>query len=123
MNYLKPWEVLHLMPKQIKDFRMLVSSAFQYLVSENIRYAELRSSVIYLSHLFGICLEDTLNIIIDVLHEFSQIYFVDFSLIMTIQRTCNAVNDLQRILEAYWTIGKPKCILALDLAGDENLPV
>lgn len=123
LDYFKPWEVLHLIPNKIEDLKKLVSYAFQYLDSENIRYVELRSSVIYLSDLLGISLEDTLNIIIDILNEFSNIYFVDFSLIITIQRSYKSIDDLRRVLEAYCNIGKPKSIVALDLAGDENFQV
>lgn len=122
-HYFKPWEVLHLIPNQIDDLRTLVSSAFKYLVSENIKYVELRSSVIYLSNLLKLSLEDTLNIIIEILNECSNISLVDYSLIITIQRTCRAREDLSRILEAFCNIGKPNCIVALDLAGDENFPV
>ena len=123
VKYFKPWEALHLIPNQIQDFRKLVSSAFEYLASENIRYVELRSSAIYLSGLLKLSLEDTLNLMIDVLDEFSHISFVDYNLIITIQRSYKAIYDLQRFLEAYCNIGKPKRIVALGLAGDEDFPV
>ena len=122
-KYLKPWEILHLIPKTINNFRKLISSAFQYLASENIKYAELRTSVIYLSNLFKIRLEDTLNLIIDIFEEYSKKYVVDFNIIITIQRSLNAHLDLNRLLEAYCNIGKPNRIVALDLAGNEDCPM
>ncbi len=123
LEYLKPWNILHLIPQKIYNFKRLVSSAFQYLSFENIRYVELRSSILYLANLFKRSVEDTLEIVIEILENCSRLYLVEFSLIITIQRSDNALIDLKRILYAYDNIGRSKRIVALDLAGNEDYPV
>ena len=69
VNYLKPWDVLRLIPKKQENLSRLIESGFENLFINNVKYVELRSSVVYLSLLLQKNLVDTIEIL---LYELKQ---------------------------------------------------
>lgn len=120
LSYLKPWEVLRLMPTKIENLSKLINNAFDSLVKENIDLVELRSSVIYLSLLLNMRIEETLIVLISELTKFSEKHAVKYGLILTITRGDYSMSHLLGLMRAYENIGRPKEIVGLDLAGNED---
>jgi adenosine deaminase len=123
LNYLKPWNILRLIPTRQENLSILIRSAFLKLKQDNIKFIELRSSVIYLSLLFQKNLEDSLAILIDELTKASQTFEIPYGLILTIPRGEYSLCNLSQLLRVYTNLGKPSEIVGLDLAGNEDVKV
>ena len=123
VNYIKPWEVLRLIPNKRENLKRLIKSAFSKLKLDNIQFVELRSSIIYLSLLLRVNLEEALLILIDDLNSASKQYNISFGLIFTIPRGEYSMVYLTNLINAYKNIGNPKEVLGLDLAGNEDIEV
>lgn len=123
VNYLKPWDVLRLIPKKQENLARLIKSGFENLSINNVKYVELRSSVVYLSSLLQKRLVDTIEILLYELKQSSFKKHIDFRLIITIPRNEYSTVHLKSILDAYYILGCPKEIVGLDLAGDEDSPI
>lgn len=123
IEYLKPWEVLRLMPEKKENLTKLVNKAFENLKENNIKIVELRSSIIYLSFLYKKNLEDTLIMMLNELTNSARIFGVDYGLIITIQRGEYSLVHHNSLIEAYENIGRPKQIIRLDLAGNEDYKI
>ena len=119
-RYLRPWEVLRLMPCKNENLVLLIDNAFKKLREDNVQVVELRSSIVYLSILQNINLEDTLLMLISTLNEASNKYKINYGLIMTISRGENCFVHLNSLISAFNSIGQPSEIIGLDLAGNEN---
>jgi len=123
INYLKPWDILRLIPTRRDNLSILIKSAFVKLKEDNVKFIELRSSVIYLSLLFQKNLEDTLAILIEELTKASVKFEIPYGLILTIPRGEYSLVILSQLLRAYENLGRPSEIVGLDLAGDEDVKV
>jgi adenosine deaminase len=123
IQYLKPWEVLRLMPKKEENLLKLIDNAFDKLKTDNIRFVELRSSVIYLSSLLNKPLEETLILFITLLNQVSSKYKIKYGLILTITRGDYSMSHLTTLMNAYKNIDTPKEIVGIDLAGNEDIQV
>lgn len=123
INYLKPWDILRLIPTRKDNLSILIKSAFVKLKEDNVKFIELRSSVIYLSLLFQKNLEDTLAILIEELTKASVKFDIPYGLILTIPRGEYSLVSLSQLLRAYDNLGRPSEIVGLDLAGDEDVKV
>lgn len=122
-SYLKPWDVLRLIPQKQNNLSLLIDSAFDSLSINNVRYVEIRSSIIYLSLLQQKSLEETIELLIHELRKSSEKRNIEFRLIITIPRSEYSLSHLSSLLAAYISIGKPKDIVGLDLAGNEECPI
>ncbi len=122
-SYLKPWDVLRLIPRKPNNLSKLIDSGFANLSANNIRYVEIRSSIIYLSLLQQKSLEETIELLIDELRKAAEKRNIEFRLIITIPRSEYSFTYLNTLLLAYISIGKPKDIVGLDLAGNEEYPI
>lgn len=120
LEYLKPWDVLRLIPQNISNLSRLIESGFQKLKNDNVQFVELRSTVIYLSNLLNLNLATTLELLIEILNTNSYKMGVNYGLIFTISRCEFSSNNLSHLLKAYIEIGKPDKIIGLDLAGNED---
>lgn len=123
VNYLKPWDVLRLIPNKIENLKRLIESGFVKLKQDNVQFVELRSSVIYLSLLLKINLEETLSLLLAELNNASAKYHISFGLILTIPRGEYSIVYLTNLLNAFQNIGKPNEVVGLDLAGNEDFEV
>lgn len=121
IEYLAPWQVLRLVPKSREDLTIIVESAFVELKSENIIFVELRNSVIYISLLNNITVQEALEWLLEDIEACSCKYGISAGIILTVTRGEYAPNHLTALLEAYKKLGRPKSIIGLDLAGNENI--
>ena len=122
-DYLKPWEILRLIPTKERNLSMLIDKAFETLRADHVKYVELRSSVIYLSFLLNKTIEDTFLILLQNLNQASKKRQVDYRLIMTVPRDGNSLQHLNTLLTAYKNLNYPDAIVGLDLAGNENIQI
>ena len=104
IRYLKPWDVLRLMPKKEENLLKLIDNAFDKLKTDNIRFVELRSSVIYLSSLLNKPLEEILILLITLLNQVSSKYKIKYGLILTITRGDYSMSHLTILMNAYENI-------------------
>ena len=122
-DYLKPWQVLNLIPSQRTNLTALIEDAFVALDSDNISFAELRNSVLYLSRNLGVSVEQSLQWLIDDISIMQNKYGIKAGLILTISRSPFAKQNLARLLTAYQEIGCPELVRGLDLAGNEDVEI
>ncbi|MDY0249736.1 MAG: adenosine deaminase [Pseudomonas sp.] len=120
-SYLKPWQVLRLIPKSKNNLRMIVESAFLNLKSQNITFVEIRNSIIYLALLNNISVDEALYWLVSEVEEASEKYKIKAGLILTVSRGDYALEHLRALLGAYEKLGRPNAIVGLDLAGNEDL--
>ncbi|MDI5936364.1 adenosine deaminase [Halomonas kalidii] len=120
-SYLKPWQVLRLIPKSKSCLRVIVESAFLNLKSQNITFVEIRNSVIYLALLNNISVDEALCWLVTEIEEVSEKYKIQAGLILTVSRGDYAPEHLRALLGAYEKLGKPNAIVGLDLAGNEEI--
>lgn len=123
VNYLKPWDVLRLIPKKTENLSRLIESGFEKLCANNVKYVELRSSIVYLSLLLQRNLVETMEILLYELKQAAVKKNVNFRLIITIPRCEYSIVHLNSILNTYYMLGRPKEIAGLDLAGNEDYPI
>lgn len=119
--YLKPWEVLRLIPSTRINLKLLVQNAFDNLKKENISFAEIRNSVIYIAHLNDISVELALAWLLEEIEEASDIYGIQAGLILSVSRGDYCADHIHTLLKSYEGLGKPKSIVGLDLAGNEDI--
>src|SRR6266702_1495036 len=60
-EYLSHWYLLRKIPRERENLKRLIESAFVNLKAENIKFVELRSSIIYIALLNHIKLEEALE--------------------------------------------------------------
>lgn len=120
-TYLKPWQVLRLIPKDKGSLKLIVESAFINLKIQNVTFVELRNSVIYLALLNNISIDEALYWIVNEIEEASEKYNIRAGLILTVSRGDYAPDHLRALLAAYEKLGKPSNIVGLDFAGDEGV--
>ena len=120
-DYLKPWEVLRLIPTKRTSLRIMMLNAFENLKQQNIKFVEIRNSIIYLSFLNNISIELALQWFIEEMAYASDKYQIKAGLIMTISRGDYCSDNFNALIKAYEVIGKPSSIIGLDLAGNEEI--
>ena len=119
-TYLKPWEVLRLIPRSRTSLAIIVDNAFSNLKEHSIQFAELRSSVLYLSRLNNVDVETALSWLIDEIKNASSKYKIKAGLILTVSRGDFACMHLSKLLEAFTNLDRPDFVIGLDLAGNED---
>ncbi|KMM88060.1 adenosine deaminase family protein [Pseudomonas lundensis] len=119
-TYLKPWQVLRLIPQGRTALNLMVFSAFENLAAQNVKFVELRSSIIYLALLNNVTVPEALLWLTEEIYSASLKYGIRGGLILTISRGDYAAEHLRTLLAAYASIGKPEIIVGLDLAGNED---
>lgn len=120
-SYFKPWQALRLVPRTRRDLRLVVESAFYNLKEQNVKFAELRNSVLYLACLNGISVAEAMVWLVLEVERAAEKYSIKAGLILTVSRGATAVEEFETLLSAYEKVGKPRTIIGLDLAGDEEL--
>lgn len=123
VDYLKPWDILRLIPQNIENLTRLIESGFKKLKEDNVKFVELRSTVIYLSNILNLNLQTTLESLIEILNINSSRSGIDYGLILTISRSEFSSNHLSQLMKTYVDIGKPSKIIGLDLAGNEDYAI
>lgn len=120
-EYLTPWQVLRLFPRKRENLDRLTLAVATSLADNNVRFVELRSSVLYLAALQKCSPAQALERLIESTGHAAQRHGIRRGLIITVTRgDCGAVN-LSTLLQAYQDLGEPKDVIGLDLAGDEEI--
>jgi len=121
-EYLSPWQVLRLFPKNRANLDRLAHAVFAGLADNSVRFVELRSSVLYLTGLQNCTPAQALERFIESTATAAQRYRIRRGLILTVTRGDYGASNLATLLQAYQDIGRPKDVVGLDLAGDEETP-
>src|SRR6185312_1864214 len=121
VEYLTPWQVLRLFPRKRENLDRLTLAIFAGLADNNVRFVELRSSVLYLAVLQKCSPAQALKRLIESTGEAAQRYGIRRGLIITVTRGDYAAVNLSTLLQAYQDLGEPKAVIGLDLAGDEDM--
>lgn len=122
-DYLKPWEVLRLMPTKRASLRVIMLNAFANLKQQNVSFVEIRNSIIYLSFLNEISVDLALQWFLEEMQYASEKYQIKAGLIITISRGDYCSDNFNVLIKAYEAIGKPSSVVGLDLAGNEDIEV
>lgn len=122
-SYLKPWELLRLIPKSRSDLTLIVFNAFENLRKCNVGFVELRNSVLYIALLNKVNVEVAMAWLLEDISRASEYYKIKAGLILTVTRGDYSLVQLRSLLSAYIKLGKPDLIAGLDLAGNENIRV
>ena len=122
VEYLTPWQVLRLFPKKRANLDRLAHAVLASLAENAVRFVELRSSVLYLTGLQSCTPAQALERLIESTGSAAQHHGIRRGLILTVTRGDYGVSNLATLLQAYEDLGRPKDVVGLDLAGDEEMP-
>lgn len=120
-EYLKPWQVLRLIPRKIQNLDFLSLAVFESLSDNNVQFVELRTTVLYLAALQETSVTEALQRIIEATGRASLYSGIERGLVLTVNRGSGGVRDLERLLNAYENLGCPPEVVGIDLAGDEEI--
>ncbi|WP_100913372.1 adenosine deaminase [Pseudoalteromonas spongiae] len=120
-DYLKPWELLRLVPKSRSDLTLIIINAFENLKKSNVSFVELRNSVIYIASLNNVSVDVAMAWLIQDIEMASELYNIKGALILTVSRGDLALEQMNILIDAYLKLGKPPLVVGLDLAGNEEL--
>lgn len=121
-HYLAPWQVLRRFPKLPRNLERMVDSAVAALGADCVRFAELRSSVLYLSLLQECSAVQALERLIEFTSAAAHRHGMRCGLVLTVTRGDYSAVHLIALLDAYKALGEPCEVVGLDLAGDEETP-
>ena len=121
-EYLTPWQVLRLFPKKRANLDRLAHAILASLAENAVRFVELRSSVMYLTGLQSCTPAQALERLIESTGRAAQHHGIQRGLILTVTRGDYGASNLCTLLQAYEDLGRPKDVVGLDLAGDEEMP-
>lgn len=120
-SYLTPWQVLRLFPKKRENLDRISNSVAASLAQNEVRFVELRSSVLYLAHLQKCSPTQALENLIESTRNASLRHGVRCGLILTVTRGDYGAVCLSTLLQAYQDLGEPGDVVGIDLAGDEEI--
>jgi len=120
-SYLTPWQVLRLFPKKRENLDRLSLAVAASLAQNNVRFVELRSSVLYLATLQHCSPAQALERLIESSRAASDRFGMRLGLILTVTRGDYSSVGLSTLLQAYQDLGEPSDVVGLDLAGDEEI--
>ncbi|OHB52685.1 MAG: adenosine deaminase [Planctomycetes bacterium GWF2_42_9] len=119
-EYIRIWDVFRLVPNHRSSLKLMMEDAFINLKKDNVRFAEIRNSVIYISLLNDITVTEALRWLLEYLDVFSEKYGIKAGFIPTVSRGDYCIDNFKALLKAYEALGCPKSIVGIDLAGDED---
>ncbi|KAA1160366.1 amidohydrolase family protein [Pseudoalteromonas fuliginea] len=122
-SYLKPWDLLRFVPKSRSDLTLIVFDAFENLRKSNVRFVELRNSILYIALLNEVNVDVAMAWLLEDVSRASEFYDIKAGLILTVTRGDYSLEQLRSLLNAYIKLGKPDLIVGLDLAGNEDINV
>lgn len=123
LEYLKPWQVLNLIPKSKNDLNQIAQQTFLSFKLANINFVEIRNTIFYIANLNSISIEEAIVWMLEALDSAFKLTGINYGLIITIRRSEHACEDIVKILSAIKNLGLPKKIIGLDLAGNEDIPI
>lgn len=120
-EYLVPWQLLRRLPKREENLRRLVVAVVSNLHTNGVRFVELRSSVLYLAAIQECSVPEALNRLITCINQATELYAMQWGLILTVTRGDYSSVHLAALLSAYDALGRSKHVVGIDLAGDEEV--
>lgn len=120
-DYLRPWQILRLFPKKRSNLDRMTLSVFAGLAENQVEFVELRSSLLYLATLQGCSPAQALERLIESTGEAARYHGIRRGLILTVTRGDYGAVGLATLLQAFKDLGRPKDVVGLDLAGDEEM--
>jgi adenosine deaminase len=120
-SYLTPWQVLRLFPKKRENLDRLSLAVVANLAQNNVRFVELRSSVLYLAALQNCSPAQALERLLESYRAASGRFGMRLGLVLTVTRGDYSSVGLATLLQAYQDLGEPDDVVGLDLAGDEEI--
>ncbi|PHX30894.1 adenosine deaminase [Pseudomonas syringae pv. syringae] len=120
-SYLTPWQVLRLFPKRRENLDRLSLAVVANLAQNNVRFVELRSSVLYLAALQNCSPAQALERLLESYRAASVRFGMRLGLVLTVTRGNYSSVGLASLLQAYQDLGEPDDVVGLDLAGDEEI--
>jgi len=121
-SYLTPWKILRRFPKTRDSLDRLSLAVVAGLADNEVRFVELRSSVLYLSSLQQCSPAEALARLIESTGEAAKKHGVRRGLILTVTRGEGDSLALSTLLRAYEDLGSPSDVVGIDLAGNEETP-
>lgn len=121
-QYLTPWKFLRLIPQGKEALQIIVDDVFRQLHTENVKFVELRNTIVNIAKLNFVSTKVAMLWIIECITCSSTKYGIIAGLILTIQRGPSAYSDFTQLAESYKALKCPKIIVGFDIAGDESIP-
>ena len=112
---------MRLFPKKRANLDRLTLSVFGSLAENQVGFVELRSSLLYLATLQGCSPAQALERLIESTGKAARYYGIRRGLILTVTRGDYGAVGLATLLRAFEDLGRPKDVVGLDLAGDEEM--
>lgn len=119
--YLGPWRLLRLLPRRRQNLDYIADAAFAEFKENGLRFVELRSSVLYLATLQQCSPVEALARIIESTRSAADRFGIHRGLLLTVPRGAGGPAAITKLLRAYEDLGRPKDVVGLDLAGDEEI--
>lgn len=113
--------MLRLFPKKRENLDRLALAVAASVADNNVRFVELRSSVLYLTGLQNCSPAQALERLILSTGDAAERHGIRRGLILTVTRGDYGAANLHTLIQAYQDLGKPKDVIGLDLAGDEDM--
>ncbi|UWU58962.1 hypothetical protein NDR96_08875 [Stenotrophomonas maltophilia] len=120
-EYLTPWKILRLFPQKRENLDRLSYSVFGSFAQNQVDFVELRSSLLYLATLQQCSPAQALERLIESTGEAAHHHGIRRGLILTVTRGEHGAVNLAKLLQAFEDLGRPKDVVGLDLAGDEEV--
>lgn len=120
-DYLRPWQILRLFPKKRANLDRMTHSVFANLAENQVDFVELRSSLLYLATLQGCSPAQALERLVESTGDAAGYHGIRRGLILTVTRGDYSTVGLATLLQAFEDLGRPKEVVGLDLAGDEEM--
>jgi adenosine deaminase len=109
------------MPSEPSNLQRLTDEAFAQLKSNNIKFVEIRSSVVYLATLQKCLIQDALARLIETTRISATKHAIRRGIILTIARGDYSVVHFDALISAYRDLKCPSDVVGIDLAGDEDM--
>lgn len=121
-EYLEPWKILRSIPRRKSSLLRMCDAMMTDLAANEVRFVEIRNTVIYLAGLMDCAVADALGILIEATGNAAKQHGIRRGLELTVNRGEDSAAHLSQLLEAYRILGCPSDVVGLDLAGDEEQP-
>jgi adenosine deaminase len=123
LDYFKPWQFLKRLPKGKKCLGEMINGAFASFAQDNIKYVELRHSLLPVSINNNISIQESLEWLTDELESAQHHFSICARLIISISRYNLDLAIARNILDAIKNMNVNGTIVGLDLTGDEDSPL
>ena len=118
-EYFNPWKITRLLPHNKNIFMAILDGIGREMFTDNIKYIELRNSIIYLAKLNNITYDEVLDWYIEGFEAIKSKYKIDMRLIISVRREINEINEYYKILDLIKKKNS-NIFVGFDLTGNET---